>query len=121
METLFVENDKIKVLQKIVDSIDTLKNVIVTDDVSDDEIKTIESKGKQVLRWSAFLTSHEGKDSNETAPSNSGLDRIAVVMFTSGSTGVPKGVCLTNKNFMWVFKYLFDVLSSVSGFKEFTT
>jgi len=111
------------VLLKIVDEIKSLKFIVVSNDVSDEDVAKLTSKNFTVFKWVDFLKSAEGqKVPDESAIfTNTGFHRIAVVMFTSGSTGTPKGVCLTNKNFHWVFNCLFQVLNEGQVLDDFVS
>ena len=61
-------------------------------------------KGKDYLRfpenphilWKDFLKKGEGAELPEVLPDDS---RTSVILYSGGTSGVPKGICLTDKNF----------------------
>jgi len=53
----------------------------------------------QVLSWDSAITTSTEKDNQFTEPSfNIEMDLVAIP-FSSGTTGMPKGVMITHKNF----------------------
>lgn len=59
MDTLFVESGKIGVLSKIIDRMEHLKNILLTDDAKDEDVENLKAKNKRVWRWTEFLSLHE--------------------------------------------------------------
>jgi len=58
--------------------------------------KRVKAVGARALTWTEFLSA--AKDL-ESAPYNMGAEEIAAIMYSGGTTGTPKGVMLSNKNF----------------------
>jgi len=76
-----------------------LKHLVALNEVSKKELKEIkplaEEKGIEFFKWSELLK--KGKQ-NPCEPTPAEPDDLAILMYTSGTTGHPKGVMLTNKN-----------------------
>ncbi len=54
-------------------------------------------KTKKILRWNDFLK--QGKNSETALDFSGNADDCAVILYSGGTTGTTKGVCLSNRNF----------------------
>ena len=74
--------------------------VVVTDDASDPGVPV---RGREVLNLDRGAESGGREGEDALAPSI-GADDLAYIMFTSGSTGVPKGVCVPHRGVVRLVK-----------------
>ncbi|PSN39553.1 Long-chain-fatty-acid--CoA ligase 3 [Blattella germanica] len=63
--------------------------------------------GIEIIPFSEVVKKGASSDIDEVPP---GPDDIAIIMYTSGSTGVPKGVLITHKNMMGTLKAFSDAV-----------
>ncbi|KAJ1944078.1 long-chain fatty acid-CoA ligase, partial [Kickxella alabastrina] len=104
VETLFLKADQIPILARIMDDVETVKNIVYYQDVYGMP-KGCEEAIEKVRAKFAVHTMNEicelGK-ANPVELNISGGDEIAMVMYTSGSTGKPKGVLISHQGVMSV-------------------
>ncbi len=72
-----------------------LKYILSTDEISS-SVKELNDPDIKLF-WPAV---HQSKFNNETLSCRAEIDDIAMLLYTSGTTGQPKGVMLTHKNIM---------------------
>jgi len=120
-EFCFFENSRQlhKVLEKI-DEVKTLKTAILFEDPSADIRAQAEKVGIQVLAFERLMEEgqkqgFEKRDSIEAIMDTIDTNDIATIIFTSGTTGTPKGVMLTHRNYIAQCEVVHNVMNVEPG------
>ena len=121
-QVLVTSNDLLPLIVKVSPSLKYLKHVIVVRDVVADKLDDLSTKNTGALDVATFddlLTKYEGHRPTDSELSHQDL---AVIMYTSGSTGVPKGVLLPHESCLPILHTLLlehgEFLQSKEGVKH---
>src|SRR3954449_561667 len=89
-EVVFVDRSLLKILWPLIDSLETVKHVIVMDDGVDDEIPS----DPRVSDYEELLSAAEPAEFKTIEDEN----QAAAMCYTSGTTGHPKGVVYSHRS-----------------------
>ncbi|KAJ4749578.1 Long chain acyl-CoA synthetase 4 [Rhynchospora pubera] len=112
VEIAFVEEKKIgELLKTLPASAKFLKTIVSFDKVKPEQREEVEKHGLAIYEWDDFLL--VGGDKQYDLPVKE-KDDICTIMYTSGTTGDPKGVLISNRSIISVIAGLKLLLESVN-------
>ncbi|XP_042412970.1 long chain acyl-CoA synthetase 4-like [Zingiber officinale] len=112
VQIAFVEEKKIaEVLKTLHNSSKFLKTIVSFGKVTPKEKEEVENSGLAIFEWDEFLCL--GCDTQFDLPVKK-MDDICTIMYTSGTTGDPKGVLISNKNIITLISGVDRLLLSVN-------
>lgn len=76
--------------------------------------KTVESNGESISRSSSLTRNKSSTLMRKRLPKVDPSE-TAIIMYTSGSTGIPKGVMITHKNLLQSVKSFFSISNALKG------
>ncbi|KAK6918229.1 AMP-dependent synthetase/ligase [Dillenia turbinata] len=108
----FVEEKKIpEVLKTFPNTLEYLKTLVSFGKVTPEQQEELEKNGVTVYSWDEFLLL--GEDKKYDLPTKCTND-ICTIMYTSGTTGDPKGVLISNESVITLITGAMHLLSSVN-------
>ncbi|KAL1209146.1 Long chain acyl-CoA synthetase 3 [Cardamine amara subsp. amara] len=108
----FSEEKKISELLKTAPkSTKYMKNIVSFGEVTNEQRREAETHGLKIYSWDQFLKLGEGK--HYELPEKKRND-ICTIMYTSGTTGDPKGVLLTNESIIYLLEGVKKLLKSIN-------
>jgi long-chain acyl-CoA synthetase len=117
------ESQVSKVLDKV-EEVPLLKTIIIFNKMSEETEQKVEKAGLRYYYFDDFLTKaradYEADKENIKKEIEAGLENIesedtATIIFTSGTTGTPKGVMLTHGNYMAQMSVIHNFLPANEG------
>ncbi|KAJ0603394.1 putative long-chain-fatty-acid--CoA ligase [Helianthus annuus] len=110
---IFAEETKIsEVLKTLPDTAKYLKTLVSFSTITNEQKQMAETCGLELYSWETFLHLGSSKDQYEL-PSKMRSD-ICTIMYTSGTTGEPKGVMITNESILSILSGVHHHLESMS-------
>ncbi|XP_067120704.1 long-chain-fatty-acid--CoA ligase 5-like isoform X1 [Centruroides vittatus] len=109
------KEEKAKTLLDEISEIPSLKTIIVMKDISDEIKQLAEKHGIQIL---LFQDVEESGRTNPKSPMKPSPKDLAVVCYTSGTTGTPKGVMLTHGNIIANVSSVMSQLGNIAPTKN---
>jgi long-chain acyl-CoA synthetase len=112
--TLFTQADLMGIIKRIGDTVPTLKNVIYSESIDAAELESIKTSNPNLSFYSLIDLENLGKQ-NPKPPTPPSPTDIACIMYTSGSTGNPKGVMITHASMVAGIAGATDSLQACEG------
>eukprot|EP00252_Welwitschia_mirabilis_P024951 TRINITY_DN7625_c0_g1_i1.p1 TRINITY_DN7625_c0_g1~~TRINITY_DN7625_c0_g1_i1.p1 ORF type:complete len:659 (+),score=141.91 TRINITY_DN7625_c0_g1_i1:438-2414(+) len=108
----FVQETKISLLLKCLPRcVSHLKTIVSFGEVTDAQKEAAKVHGVEFYSWKEFLSRGEEKSFDLSPPRK---NDVCTIMYTSGTTGEPKGVLITNENIVTLVAGIDHLLASVN-------